>query len=248
MPGTSKQTTGRKYDKDYISLLPDCLITHIFSFLPTRDVVKACVLSKSWRSVWTTISDLRFSVSSYDDDSFVDRVLTLYEWAKVKKFHLDIRAELIYPFQIDSWVRFANDHQVEELHLNHYIGHFSSSERISWSSLKSLSLQDVSLSDDVLQKILLGSPVLEYLNLKRCYGVKGIHSTSLKELVIVDNNGLRILTPQLLLLRVTGHSHYEAIRLVEAPPLLEAELDFYGPHESDFCLLKEMLCKLQNAT
>ncbi|KAI6705721.1 hypothetical protein NL676_008683 [Syzygium grande] len=39
-----------------------------------------------------------------------------------------------------------------------------------------------------------------------------------------------------------------AIRIIEAPSLVEAELDFDGPAKSDRCLLKEMLCKLQNST
>ncbi|XP_030476181.2 putative F-box protein At1g49610 [Syzygium oleosum] len=273
MAGTLKQTTGQK-DDDYISPLPDCLIHHIFSFLRMRDVVKTCVLSKSWRSVWTTVSDLRFSISSYDDDWFVERVLTQYGWAKVEKFHLDIESKHFFTSTIDSSVCFAIDHQVQELRLSFNFGWacytlspllyscssltklclsrccLSFSESISWISLKSLSIQYMDMSDDVLQKILMGSPVLEYLNLKRCWDVKGIHSTSLKELVIDDIQvglPLHISTPQLLSLHVTDYL-FEIIRIVEAPSLLEAVLDFHSQIKSDFCLLKEMLCKLQNAT
>ncbi|KAI3412712.1 uncharacterized protein J3R85_017058 [Psidium guajava] len=102
MAGTSKQTIGQKDDEDYISLLPDCLIHHIFSYLPTREVVKTCVLSKTWRSVWTTVSDLGFSVHSCRDDLFVDRVLMLHASGKVKKFRLHIRANLCPTSKIDT--------------------------------------------------------------------------------------------------------------------------------------------------
>ncbi|XP_039169590.1 F-box protein At5g03100 [Eucalyptus grandis] len=278
MASTSARTIGQKDHGDYISLLPDCLIHHIFSFLPTRDVVKTCVLSKRWQSIWTTISNLKFSVSSYDD-SFVNRVLTLYMWPKVEKFHLDIRSKYFYPFKIDLWVHFAIDHDVEELLLNlnwwaYYTlspllyncssltklcltgCHFSSSQRISWSSLKSLSIQNMKVSDDVLQQIFMGSPAIEYLNLKRCWGVERICSRSLKELVLDDVNvefpletfspPLEIWTPRLLSLRVRGYI-YEIIRILEASSLVEAELDFDSA-ELDCSFLKESLGKLQNAT
>ncbi|KAF8029268.1 hypothetical protein BT93_E1826 [Corymbia citriodora subsp. variegata] len=278
MANTSAPTISQKDFGDYISLLPDCLIHQIFSFLPTRDVVKTCVLSKRWQSVWTAISDLKFSVSSYDD-SFVNRVLTLYRWRKVIKFHLDIRSKYFYPFKIDSWVRFAIDHEVEELLLNlnwsarytlspllyncssltklRLSGcRFSSSESINWSSLKSLSIQNVKLSDDVLRKIFMGSPVLEYLNLKGCRGLERIRSTNLKELVIDDINvevpletfspPLEIWTPRLFSLRVRGYI-YEVIKILEASSLVEAELDFDSA-ELDCSLLKSSLGRLQNAT
>ncbi|KAK3433634.1 hypothetical protein EUGRSUZ_D00932 [Eucalyptus grandis] len=67
--------------EEYISMLPNCL-TNDFSFLPTRDTVKICILSIMWQSVWTAVLDLRFSVSSYDN-SFVEKVLMLYGRGKV---------------------------------------------------------------------------------------------------------------------------------------------------------------------
>ena len=68
--------------ENYVSLLPNDLILHIIAFLLARDAVKTCVLSKRWRSVWTTVSDLGFSVFSYDD-LFMDKVLALYGGSKV---------------------------------------------------------------------------------------------------------------------------------------------------------------------
>ncbi|KAF8015169.1 hypothetical protein BT93_H0849 [Corymbia citriodora subsp. variegata] len=263
MASTLMQTRGQKDYEDYISLLPDCLIHHIFSFLPTRDVVKTCILSKRWQFVWTTISDLRFSVWSYDDP-FVNTVLMHYKWRKTHS-------------NIDSWIHFAIDHQVEEFFLNlnncgwdiwwedytwsPLLNHcssliklclrgcrFSSSDGISWSSLKSLSIQNV--SDDVLQKILMGSPVLEHLNLIGCRSVKRIQSRSLRELVIDAcwaDYPLEISTPCLQSLRVRKAYFCKSIRIIEAPSLAKAELDF-GLAKSDCRLVKELLFKLQNAT
>ncbi|GMN64166.1 hypothetical protein TIFTF001_033232 [Ficus carica] len=44
-----------------ISELPDAIILHILSFLPTLDAVRMSVLSKRWRSMWTLVPVLDFS-------------------------------------------------------------------------------------------------------------------------------------------------------------------------------------------
>ncbi|KAF8029059.1 hypothetical protein BT93_E1662 [Corymbia citriodora subsp. variegata] len=195
MVRTSMHAAGRHDYEDYISLLPDCVIHHIF-FLPTEDVIKTCLLSRRWRYVWTTISDLRGHYWSP----------LLYNCCSLTK--LCLRG-----------------------------CRFSSSE---------------SVSDDVLRMILMGSPVLEYFNLIRCQGVKRIHSRSLRELVIDDvlvmEFTLEISTPCVLLLHVRGDYFREMIRIIEAPSLVNAELDFDSQVKSDYSLLKQMLCKLQNAT
>ncbi|XP_030513685.2 F-box protein At5g03100-like [Rhodamnia argentea] len=268
MAGTSCQAIGQ----DYISLLPDCLIHHIFSFLPTREVVKTCILSRRWRSIWTTVLDLGFD--SFYDYSIVNKVLVHYVSPKVKKFHLDIRSKRDFCHStIDSWIHFAIDHQVEDLLLivNIYWEFytlcpslnrcssltklclrgcgFSSGDCISWSSLKSLTIQNV--SDDVLRKILMGSPVLEYLNLISCQDVRRIHSRSLRELVIdalIVESLVEISTPCLLSLRVRGDHFHGMLRIIEAPFLVIAELDFDGPVRSDYFPLKQMLSKLHSAT
>ncbi|KAI6705715.1 hypothetical protein NL676_008677 [Syzygium grande] len=69
--------------------------------------------------------------------------------------------------KIDSWVRFAIDHGVEKLRFSLNI-----CESISWSLLKSLSMSMENVTDDVPQKILMGSPVLGILDIGKALGCK----------------------------------------------------------------------------
>ncbi|XP_026415877.1 F-box/LRR-repeat protein At4g14103-like [Papaver somniferum] len=52
--------------EDRISNLPDSLLHHILSLLPTRLVARTSILSRRWKYIWTSIPILRFR---YDKDS-----------------------------------------------------------------------------------------------------------------------------------------------------------------------------------
>ncbi|KAL2924635.1 hypothetical protein RDABS01_020801 [Bienertia sinuspersici] len=47
-------------DSDRISNLPEPIRRHILSFLPTRDAVRASILSSSWRELWVELPTLDF--------------------------------------------------------------------------------------------------------------------------------------------------------------------------------------------
>lgn len=69
--------------RDIINGLPDPLISHILSFLPTKTAASSSVLSKRWRFLFASATNLDFE-SNGDDDvastsfmDFVERVLAL---------------------------------------------------------------------------------------------------------------------------------------------------------------------------
>jgi len=78
---------GGEEENDRITEMPDCILVHILSFLPTEDVVKM-VLVPRFRHCWTLIRSLSFSCPQdeeyyYDYDgifrAFDERVLNLIE-------------------------------------------------------------------------------------------------------------------------------------------------------------------------
>jgi len=54
-------------EDDLFHNLTESLITHIISFLPTKDAVRTCVLSKQWKHRWTFLTKL--SLHDHDDSS-----------------------------------------------------------------------------------------------------------------------------------------------------------------------------------
>ncbi|KAK9048882.1 hypothetical protein SSX86_032150 [Deinandra increscens subsp. villosa] len=122
------QNTGDCIDD--ISQLPDCILHHILSFLPTKDVVKTAVLSKKWNNVWTSVSSLDFDdalLYANETDNrdppeetcfinFVERVLSLRDASNIKRFRLSCRV-FFNASCIHSWISSAIMHNVQKLDL-----------------------------------------------------------------------------------------------------------------------------------
>ncbi|XP_048141152.1 putative F-box protein At1g49610 [Rhodamnia argentea] len=205
---------------DRISALPDDVIPIIFQSLPFEDVVKTSVLSKSWRSAWTTTTHLAFDEQFrdfFDFMSFVNSIRKRFTSPTVKRLHV---TNLSYNEGVrsvlDSCLRFVKERHVEEICLSFCpfflywlpTSLFCSSSlvrlevtscrfsldgtTVSWPRLKVLSVKNADLSDDVLKEILRGSPLLESLKLCGCSWLKNItiDATGLKELVLVGINYL----------------------------------------------------------
>ncbi|MFS7929173.1 putative F-box domain, FBD domain, leucine-rich repeat domain superfamily [Helianthus anomalus] len=123
------QDTGHDSDGD-ISQLPDCILHHILSFIPTKDVVKTAILSKKWNNVWTSVSNLDFDdalLYANEADArdppdetcfinFVERVLSLRDASNIKNFRLSCRV-FFNASCIHSWISSAIMHNVQTLDL-----------------------------------------------------------------------------------------------------------------------------------
>ncbi|XP_010481016.1 PREDICTED: putative F-box/LRR-repeat protein At3g18150 [Camelina sativa] len=180
---------------DSISSLPEVILQHILSFIPTKLAIQTSLLSKRWRHVWCDIPSL-----SLDEDyvttrnaTWINKTLSLYKGAKIINFQLKFKTTLAQDItpHINRWIEFAISRNVENLCL--YFGtpcsfpdffnvNFSSVKQlrlvmfnisdimtpVSWTSLTKLCLSGCSLFDESMAKILSGCPLLESLTLWAC--------------------------------------------------------------------------------
>ncbi|PON49676.1 F-box domain containing protein [Parasponia andersonii] len=154
---------GNTIGVDRISALPETLIHHILSFVPTLDVVRMSLISRRWRHMWRSVPA----------GVWINDMLNVTD-TSVTSFKLDIK---FYPFNIttiDHWLNLATHRsKVKELDLyirtevtrkSYYLHHdlftlnsftslklcgmtFNSLHSLSFPSLISLSLENVRLDD-----------------------------------------------------------------------------------------------------
>ncbi|XP_020093001.1 F-box protein At4g09920-like [Ananas comosus] len=86
--------------------LPDHVLHEILACLPTRIAVSASLLSRRWRTVWTTSPDLSFTTGL--SPSFVDSALRLRDPAvPLRSFSLVAASADSDRAQLPSWIRRA---------------------------------------------------------------------------------------------------------------------------------------------
>ncbi|KAI3877777.1 hypothetical protein MKX03_019217 [Papaver bracteatum] len=134
----SKTKLLRNENMDRISDLPDCLIQHILSFLPTECAVSTTVLSKRWNNLWIHVPILDFNHSNEEDSDeedsdekeaiweakanmfmdFVDSVLNHRKMLTIQKFCLTCDNAYFDDIRVKEWISAALKCKVEEMHLS----------------------------------------------------------------------------------------------------------------------------------
>ncbi|PRQ21245.1 putative F-box domain-containing protein [Rosa chinensis] len=108
--------------KDRISDLPDAILCHILSFIPTKYAVRTVTLSTRWKKVWASVPCLDFCPKDFDFYEsflmFVSRLLLYRGSSDIQKFRLRcLKNDSQFPL-IDGWICTTIMRHVVELDLD----------------------------------------------------------------------------------------------------------------------------------
>lgn len=126
---------GRSLDR--ISKLPDSVLCHILSFLPTKYAVGTSILSTRWQCLWTCVATFQFNDELFDRGprinvngevevnmsftNFVNTVLLLSDVSCFEKFSLKLKS--FHNLDIlKAWISTAIKHNVQKLELRYSVG------------------------------------------------------------------------------------------------------------------------------
>ncbi|KAB2623561.1 F-box/LRR-repeat protein [Pyrus ussuriensis x Pyrus communis] len=123
---SNSQATG----KDRISELPDAVLCHILSFIPTKYSVRTSILSTRWKSICGSVPNLDFEFEQMSTTwkeeymsnyvgflMFVDWILSLRDSLDIQKFRLHCYCRVEDFSHIVGWICTAIRHNVVELDL-----------------------------------------------------------------------------------------------------------------------------------
>ncbi|XP_026429826.1 F-box/LRR-repeat protein At4g14103-like [Papaver somniferum] len=104
--------------EDIISKLPEPLIHHIFSFLPTKCAVSTTVLSKRWKNLWISIAcgDLKQHQKTNRFMDFLDNTLISSNISStMQRFCLSCDNESFDANRVREWIVALINRKIEEL-------------------------------------------------------------------------------------------------------------------------------------
>ncbi|CAA3017637.1 F-box LRR-repeat At3g58900-like isoform X1 [Olea europaea subsp. europaea] len=118
--------------EDLISILPNAILQHILSFLPTKDIIRTSILCKRWKNLWTSISniDLWDSIDITKSDylkrraSFLDsveRILLQHDDSNIERLRLSFKMP-VNPTHVYSWISVAIKHNIRKLDVSLPLG------------------------------------------------------------------------------------------------------------------------------
>jgi len=109
---------------DIISTLPDHILSHILSFLPTKFAISTTILSKRWASPYKSLTSLNFNDESVDNEDaflrfrcFVDKI-TFYH-PLIKTFILECGSKHSEDgFNVEGLITGEKRHHLENLQIS----------------------------------------------------------------------------------------------------------------------------------
>ncbi|KAL7087297.1 hypothetical protein ACP275_13G059700 [Erythranthe tilingii] len=113
MEAAKQYSRGRRRNPsiDRLSDLPDSILCHILSFLPTtKNTVATSILSRRWRYLWSYVPNLIFD----SDDDNIDRVLLLHKLQTIDTFRLSKNVTWL-DHKLEKWISIAVNRNVQTI-------------------------------------------------------------------------------------------------------------------------------------
>ncbi|XP_010239264.1 putative F-box/FBD/LRR-repeat protein At2g05300 isoform X1 [Brachypodium distachyon] len=235
-------TAGGDDDEDRLSALPDPLLQHVLSFLPSRLAVRTCALARRWRHQWKSVPAVRVKCSDFANNNllrcFVNHFLPLRDRAPLRE--CDIGA--YNGRDIPPLILYALLFRVQVLRVDLTIaGNYAQlrngnlvSEQLVRLELKCVQLEESHFLD------FSSCPKLEVVKMDCCAYDSDILSQSLRHLsitgctLIPDNTCARIFTPRLISLELADN--YGLTPVLECMPPLATAFVRLGNGCSEYCL------------
>ncbi|KAG8366792.1 hypothetical protein BUALT_Bualt16G0004600 [Buddleja alternifolia] len=180
----------RAKSDDRLSSLPDSMLCHILSFLPTKLSVSTSILARRWRFLWTEVLNLDFDCGEHNEISFADtlnKVMLLRKEWDINSFRLILKDEMFDEAHLHTWIitTIARNVQALDIRLRHQVWlpsclftsktvvdlrlHNCGSipDSIILPNLKKIHLHCFQYgSHEKLHNLISGCPVLEELNIQ----------------------------------------------------------------------------------
>ncbi|KAG7612114.1 F-box domain [Arabidopsis suecica] len=168
-------------DRDYISELPDSLLTQILLELRTKDSVKTSVLSKRWRNLWLNVPGLELFTLQFTYPHreeilvrFMDRYMEFKCRSRLKKFMITYVDCKGYRDRLMELIGTLVDHGLEHLYVFMHTCNrddFTHQNIYKSNTLVSLKLHNVELKNS---DFVVSLPCLKILKLENiCHGEDG---------------------------------------------------------------------------
>ncbi|KAK6134577.1 hypothetical protein DH2020_031697 [Rehmannia glutinosa] len=197
---------------DRLSGLPDDILCHILSFLPTKLSVATSILAKRWRYMWPYVPNVHFD-HIYHNTNIINRIMFLHKVQNLTTFRLYYKDNNISDeHEVDTWITTVISHHIKNLDINLGNNHIKFHEGLFTSKilvdlrldccllfplngvvclprLKKLHLSYIKLDgDETLPHLISGCPVLEELIIKNIVNQKmvsfSISSSTIKRLKV----------------------------------------------------------------
>ncbi|KAL9809091.1 putative F-box/LRR-repeat protein [Arabidopsis thaliana] len=236
---------------DFINYMPDDILHHILSFIPTDLAMRTSVLSRRWRHVWCETPCLDITLKH----GAMNQTLTSYTAPIITSFKLvmDLNSNTTYRFPDIFYL--SSSLKLLDVTLDFF--DMIPTCTVSWKSLRNLTLRFCQIPDESIHNILSGCPILESLTLDTCRLLERLDLSKSPNLRRLDINRqyrrtgpVAIVAPHIYYLRLTYSSTPSTI--VDVSSLSEANLtiisSLLSPLTADGyqTMALEMLSKFHN--